>query len=162
MSLNWCSSFSLASWQESLSRGFSTRIDTVQPVQSHEQSGLDTLRYYTLKQRTTVTLTSCTVAQADMYLRYSLLKTKLIYSCRSLCAALAACYSYYYIPIYLYMLNFPLPSGNIVQFFVLKKAQSCDYAKIPYYTGFWHCLYFIGWICSYSTVPRWRPKARLN
>ena len=70
--------------------------------------------------------------------------------------------NYYYIPIYLYMLNFPLPSGNIGQFFVLKKAQSCDYAKIPYYTGFWHCLYFIGWICSYSIVPRWRPKARLN
>ena len=35
----------------------------------------------------------------------------------------------YYIPMYLYMLNFPLPSGNIGQFFVLKKAQSCDYAK---------------------------------
>ena len=68
----------------------------------------------------------------------------------------------YYIPIYLYMLNFTLPPGNIGQFFVLKKAQSCDYAKIPYYTGFWHCLYFIGWICSYSIVPRWRPKARLN
>ena len=44
--------------------------------------------------------------------------------------------SNYYIPTYLYMLNFPLPSGNIGQFFVLKKAQSCDYAKIPYYTGF--------------------------
>ena len=45
-------------------------------------------------------------------------------------------YSIHYIPTYLYMLNFPLPSGNIGQFFVLKKAQSCDYAKIPYYTSF--------------------------
>ena len=33
------------------------------------------------------------------------------------------------------MLNFPLPSGNIGQIFVLKMAQSCDYAKIPYSMG---------------------------
>ena len=29
-----------------------------------------------------------------------------------------------------------ITSGNIGQIFVLEMAMSCDYAKIPYYTGF--------------------------